>query len=293
MKVSLNWLREYVDCPIGAAALADRLTMAGLEVEPVTQISPPVGGIVAGRILRVERHPNADRLSLCVVTDGAREYRIVCGAKNMKAGDCAPLAKPGVILPGGLRIGEAAIRGIVSEGMLCSERELELGEEAEGIMILPPETVPGAGLAAALGLDDSILDVNVPPNRPDCLGVIGVAREAAALLKTPLRPPRFRLMEAGGPAARIIRVTVEEGGLCPRYCVRAITGVAAVRSPFWMRYRLGAAGVRSINAVVDATNYVLMEYGQPLHAFDLGALRGGAIVVRTARRGERITTIDG
>ncbi|MCX6338852.1 MAG: phenylalanine--tRNA ligase subunit beta [Candidatus Aureabacteria bacterium] len=293
MKVSFNWLREYVNCPLSPEELADRLTMHGLEVEAVTRLTPALKGIVVGRVLSVEPHPRADRLSVCRVSDGTSELTIVCGAKNVTAGDAAPLARVGVTLPNGTTIRQTALRGIASEGMLCSERELELGEDAEGIMILAAQSMPGQDLSEALQLNDSILDVNVTPNRPDCLSVVGVAREAAAILKKPLMLPRCRVKEKGARAASRARVSIEDGGLCPRYCARVVTNVSVGPSPFWLRNRLGAVGVRTINLIVDATNYVLMECGQPLHAFDLQKIKGGCVFVRQARRGEKITTIDG
>ncbi|MDD5556243.1 MAG: phenylalanine--tRNA ligase subunit beta [bacterium] len=293
MKVPYSWLREFTDCPIGAADLGDRLTMAGLEVESVTRVAHEVGGIVVGRILAVEPHPDADRLSVCRVHDGTAELRIVCGASNMKAGDSAPLARPGAVLPDGTRIRPGRFRGIVSEGMLCSERELGLGEDAAGIMILPEGAAPGTALDEALGLRDEILDINVTPNRPDCMSVIGIAREAAAILGAPLRVPAPGVAERAEDAAGLVRVVVEDAGNCPRYCARVIRGVLVGRSPFPVRHRLGMAGLRPVNNVVDAVNYVLVERGHPLHAFDLGALRGGAVIVRGAREGERIVTIDG
>jgi len=293
MKISFNWLKEYVDCPLSPEDLADRLTMSGLEVEAVTRLAPVLKGIVVGRVLRVEPHPSADRLSVCRVSDGTRELGIVCGAKNVKAGDVAPLARVGAELPNGTTVRRATLRGIVSEGMLCSERELELGEDAQGIMILPSHSTPGRELAEALQLNECILDLNVSPNRPDCLSVIGVARETAAILKKPLVLPRYRVKEKGARSASHVRVSIEDGELCPRYCVRVVKNVTVGPSPFWLRNRLGAVGVRTINMIVDVTNYVLMECGQPLHAFDLQKIQGGCIVVRQARRGEKITTIDG
>lgn len=293
MKLSFNWLTEYVECTLTPAALADRLTNVGLEVEAVTRVSPRVAGVVVGRILSVEPHPNADRLTVCRVSDGAREFRIVCGAKNVKAGSCAALARVGTTLPSGATIGEATLRGVASEGMLCSERELGLGEDAKGIMLLHGGETPGQDLAAALRLDDSILEINVMPNRPDCLSVIGIAREVAAMLGSRLTLPRVGVREVGEPAARHVGVRVEDGELCPRYLARVVRNAAIGISPFRIRNRLGMAGIRAVNNVVDVTNYVLVEHGHPLHAFDAERIRGGVIVVRRARGGERLVTIDG
>ena len=293
MKVSFNWLKEFVDCPLSPQELAERLTMSGLEVESVTELSPAITGIVVSKVLSVQPHPGADRLSVCRVNDGAMELTIVCGAKNVKAGDIAPLARVGAKLPDGTVIRQAKLRGIVSDGMLCSERELGLGEDTGGIMILPPRFVPGRELSDALQLRDSILDVNVTPNRPDCLSMIGIAREVAAILKRPLIAPSHHVKGKGALTSSSVSVSIEDGVLCPRYCARVIENVSVGPSPFWLRNRLGAAGVRTINMIVDATNYVIMERGQPLHAFDLGKIGGRSIIVRQARAGERITTIDG
>lgn len=293
MKISLNWLKEFVDCPLGPQELAERLTMSGLEVESVTELAPAIAGVVVGKVLSVEPHPGADRLTVCRVNDGARDLTIVCGAKNVRAGDAAPLACVGAKLPDGTVIRQAKLRGVVSDGMLCSERELALGEDTGGIMILPQQFVPGQDISDALQLKDFILDVNVTPNRPDCLSMIGMAREVAAILKLPLALPSHGVKGKGASSSSLVSVSVEDGGLCPRYCARVVEGVSVGPSPFWLRNRLGAAGVRTVNLIVDVTNYVLMERGQPLHAFDLGKIEGGRIVVRQARAGEKITTIDG
>jgi phenylalanyl-tRNA synthetase beta chain len=293
MKVSFNWLNEFVNCLISPRDLAERLTMSGLEVEAVTELSPAFTGVVVGRVLNVQPHPEADRLSVCRVNDGVGELTIVCGAKNVKAGDAAPLARVGARLADGTVIRQAKLRGIVSDGMLCSERELALGEEAGGIMILPKKSIPGQKLSDALQLKDAILDVNVTPNRPDCLSIIGMAREAAAILKQPFTTPSVRVKGKGMRSASQVSVSVRDGVLCPRYCARVIENVRVGPSPFWLRNRLGSAGVRTVNLIVDATNYVLIERGQPLHAFDLSKIQGGRIVVRQAREGEKITAIDG
>ncbi|MCX6357638.1 MAG: phenylalanine--tRNA ligase subunit beta, partial [Candidatus Aureabacteria bacterium] len=293
MKIPFNWLSEYVSIGLPPGELAERLTASGLEVEAITPVSPSFSGVVTGRILAVEPHPNADRLSLCRVDNGAREIKIVCGAKNMKAGDIAPFAPVGARLADGTALKAATLRGIPSEGMLCSERELGLGNEGGGIMILAPELTPGRDLAGVLGLNDWILEINVTPNRPDCLSVIGIAREVAAILGRPLSLPEIGVRESKVRAGTRVTVRVDDAEQCPRYCARVMGDVAVAPAPFWMRHRLCQAGVRVVNNIVDATNYVLLEYGQPLHAFDLAALRGGRIVVRAAGAGERIVMIDG
>lgn len=293
MKISYNWLTDYIDCGLAPAELADRLTQAGLEVEKVTAVEPGLDDILVGEVLSVEAHPRADRLSLCGVSDGKTEFTVVCGAPNVRAGARVSFARPGARMPDGSVIKASKLRGVVSEGMLCSEKELGLGADAAGIMILDGSPSPGAPLVEVLRLRDWILDIGVTPNRPDCLSVIGVARELSALLNKPVKEPSSRLVEAGGRTRDHVGVTVENGELCPRYSARLIRGVKVGPSPFWMRARLGMAGLRAVNNVVDTTNYVLMERGQPLHAFDHDKINGGAVVVRLARPGEGIVTIDG
>jgi phenylalanyl-tRNA synthetase beta chain len=293
MKILYQWLREFVDVALPPAELAERLTLCGLEVESLTRLDQGPAGIVAGKILSVEPHPNADRLSLCRVSDGTREITVVCGAPNVRAGESAPLALPGMRLPDGTVLKKTKLRGIASEGMLCSERELGLGEDAAGIMLLGAGVPAGATLSAALGLDDWLLDISVSPNRPDCLSVIGIAREVSALLDIPLVVPAPRVDERGGPAAGRVSIAVERPDLCPRYTARFVSGVGHPTAPFRIRRRLGLSGVRAVSAVVDATNYVMLERGQPLHAFDAAKVRGGAVAVRAAVGGERIVTIDG
>ncbi|MHB8764342.1 MAG: phenylalanine--tRNA ligase subunit beta, partial [Deferrisomatales bacterium] len=293
MRVSLNWLRQYVDVSLSPDELAHRLTMAGLEVSNVERIGEGIGDVVVGQILERGPHPNADRLSLCRVTDGAETYDIVCGATNMTAGDRVALARVGARLPGGLKIQRAKIRGQASFGMMCSERELGLSEEHGGILILPPEVALGQPVAEVLGFPDAVLEVEITPNRADCLSVVGVAREVAALTGAALRVPEPRVVEAGAPVAGQTSIEILAPDLCHRYAARVIRGVRLGPSPEWMRRRLLSAGVRSINNVVDVTNYVLLELGHPLHAFDLRRLAGERIVVRRADEGSRFTTLDG
>jgi phenylalanyl-tRNA synthetase beta chain len=293
MKVSFNWLKEYVDCGLTPAELADRLTMAGLEVEGVEEKGAALKGVVVAQITSLAPHPRADRLSLCSVKTGERTYPIVCGARNMKQGDKVALALAGAELPGGTEIKKTKIRGEQSEGMLCSEAELGLSTSAEGIMILPPEAPLGIPVADALNTRDHLFELSVTPNRGDCLSIIGVARECAALLGTTLHPPKPQLREGKQRVEELVQVSILDPDLCPRYSARLITGLKIAPSPFWLRTRLENAGVRSINNVVDVTNYVMLEYGQPLHAFDFDLLEGGAIVVKRAAEGERFVTLDG
>jgi phenylalanyl-tRNA synthetase beta chain len=293
MKVSFNWLKEYVDCGLTPAELADCLTMAGLEVEGIEEKGSLLKGVVVAQIVSIAPHPQADRLSLCRVKTGEKTYPIVCGAHNIKEGDKVALAIAGAELPGGVEIKKTKIRGEPSEGMLCSEAELGLTTSAEGIMILSPETRLGIAVADALNTRDHILEISVTPNRGDCLSIIGVAREVAALLGTELHPPTPTLRQGKQRVEELVRVSILDPDLCPRYSARLITNLQIGPSPFWLRTRLEQAGVRSINNVVDVTNYVMLEYGQPLHAFDFDLLEGGEIVVKRAAEGEHFVTLDG
>jgi len=293
MKVSLNWLKDYVDIRMDIKELVNLLTMAGLEVEGATPKGEGFDKIVIAEILSIRRHPNADRLSLVKVDTGQAKFSIVCGATNIREGQRVPLAHVGAKLPNGLEIKRSKIRGEVSEGMLCSEIELGLGQDATGIMILSPQSPLGADFGETLGLKDTVLDIGVTPNRPDCLCVLGIAREIAALTHQKLRYPTLSLPDEGEEVHQKTSVTILDPELCPRYVARMIEDVTIGPSPAWMKNRLEKVGVRSISNVVDVTNYVMMEYGQPLHAFDFEFLEEGRIVVRRAREGEVFTTLDG
>ncbi|MFB3925962.1 MAG: phenylalanine--tRNA ligase subunit beta [Syntrophales bacterium] len=293
MLVSLRWLRDYVDITLGPKELSEKLTMAGLEVDEVREVGPGFEGVVVGRVVSVRPHPNADKLSLCEVSTGDRQYPVVCGAPNVRAGILAPFARVGATIPGGYTIRSSKIRAEQSEGMLCSESELGIGGDATGIMILPENLRPGDDLASALDLKDVVLDIGVTPNRSDCLSIIGIAREVAALTGEKLKHPEIRLEEKGEDIFRMTSVDILDPDLCPRYTARIIKGVKIAPSPLWMRLRLEAVGLRSINNVVDVTNFVMMEYGQPLHAFDYNLLEEGRIVVRRAREAEEFVSLDG
>jgi len=293
MKVSFNWLKEYVDCELTPSELADLLTMAGLEIEGVEAVGPELKGVVVAQIASIAPHPGADRLSLCRVKSGEKTYAIVCGARNMRQGDKVALALAGAELPGEVQVKKTKIREELSEGMLCSEAELGLSTSAEGIMILPPDAPVGSQVADTLNTKDHLLELSVTPNRGDCLSIIGVAREVAALTGTRIHPPASKLRQGKNEVADAVRVSVLDPDLCPRYSARLITGVRIGPSPFWLRTRLERAGVRSINNVVDVTNYIMLEYGQPLHAFDFDLLEGGEIVVKRAAPGERFVALDG
>ncbi|HEX6998795.1 MAG TPA: phenylalanine--tRNA ligase subunit beta [Gammaproteobacteria bacterium] len=295
MLISLDWLGEWVDAGGPTAALAERLTMAGLEVEEVVKAGPPLEGVVVARVVDVRRHPNAERLSLCTVDDGGEPREVVCGAPNAAPGLLVPYARVGARLPGGREIGAAEIRGVTSAGMLCSAKELELSDDGAGLLVLGDDAPPGEPLARYLGLDDTVLDVNITPNRGDCFSVLGIAREVAALLNLP--PPASRRGAAGDrlvePLDARFPVTLGAGPACPRFAGRVVHLERRVaRSPMWLRERLRRAGVRAIHPVVDVTNYVMLELGQPLHAYDLTKLAGG-IDVRFARAGERLVLLDG
>jgi phenylalanyl-tRNA synthetase beta chain len=291
MKVTLNWLREFVAIELSLDRLADRLAMAGLEVDGIReQGSEPVK---VAQIVRIDPHPHSDHLTVCQVTTGGEVIPVVCGASNMQVGDKVALAAEGTPLPGGQQVERVEIRGQLSCGMLCSERELGLSDDHRGLLIVPKEVPLGEAVYAVLGLRDTILDVAITPNRGDCLSVMGLAREISALTGVPLHAGKPRVRQSGSPINSQARVSITDADLCPRYAARVVTGVRISPSPAWMKWRLEAAGVRALNNVVDVTNYVMLERGQPLHAFDLPSLAGQAIIVRRARDIAAIETLDG
>jgi phenylalanyl-tRNA synthetase beta chain len=292
MKVSFRWLKDYVEIDSSAAQVGERLTMAGFEVEGLTRMGGFLETVVCAQVQKSEKHPKADKLSLVSITDGSETQVVVCGAPNVPApGGLVAWAKPGTRLPGGL-VETRAVRGVTSPGMLCSEVELEIGEDASGILILEPGTPLGKSLYGAWG--DDVLEVAVGTNRPDALGHLGIAREVAALLGRPLRHPTVDLTPylCDVPVAARARVVLEDPVGCPRYTARVVYGAKVAPSPQWMRARLRAVGMRPISNIVDITNFVLMEYGQPLHAFDRTILKDATIVVRRARAGETMVTLD-
>ncbi len=291
MKITHHWLREFVPLDVSPAELAQRLTLAGLEVEAVTPVAPAFSGVVVGEVLAAARHPDAEKLTLCeVTTDSANRLQIICGAPNVRGGLKVAVALVGAELPGGVVIRPAKLRGLESNGMLCSARELGLGEEHDGIMELSAALPLGMNLRAALDLDDAVLEVNATPNRGDCMSVLGIARDYAAAhmdryLTYAVTPVSAR-HDARFPAI------IDEPAACPRFASRIIRGVrAAAKSPAWLRERLRRVGLGSISPIVDVTNYVMLELGQPLHAYDLERL-DGAISVRKALPQERITLLD-
>jgi len=298
MRVSLKWLKELVAVNLGVEALCDRMDMTGTKVEAVHTIGEALEGVVVGQVLTKEQHPNADKLSYCSVDVGAGEaLNIVCGAQNFVAGDKVPVATVGCTLPGGITIKRAKLRGVESEGMMCSAIELEMGTDASGLLILPADAPVGVPFAQYQGLADVVLELEVTPNRPDCLSMVGVAREIGAITGHSASIPSSKPAESGEPAADIVSVSIEDVALCPRYTARVIRGVTIGPSPEWLVERIVASGARPISNVVDVTNYVMFELGQPLHAFDLAALatdgNRASIIVRTARAGEQLRTLDG
>jgi len=294
MRISRSWLGDFLGAVPPAEELARRLTFAGLEVEGVDLPGARLAGVVVARIVESAPHASAEKLSVTQVeAGGGKRLQIVCGAKNYAVGDLVALATAGTVLPDGTTIRRATLRGVESEGMLCSARELGLSEDASGLLLLPRDAVPGRPVAEALGLDDAVLEVNVSANRGDALSHLGVAREVAVLTGQPLRRAPVAVPEAAEDAAGAARVRIEDKVGCRRFVARVVEGVRIGPSPEWLVRRLRACGVRSINNVVDVTNYVMLELGQPLHAFDLDRLAGSELVVRRARPGERLTTLDG
>lgn len=293
MIISLKWLREFVDCTLSVEQLAHRLTMAGLEIDAVRKAESPFQNVVVGRVDKVVRHPKADRLSVCTVFDGSRDVQVVCGAPNVREGILAPLALVGATLPNGMTIQPVQLRGVESFGMLCSRNELGLGEDASGIWILEVEAGPGTELADVVGGGDTLLEIGVTPNRGDCLSMLGVAREVAAICGSALRVPDSSLEETEPDVHTLASVSIEDPEGCPRYTARVVRGVSIGPSPAWLKERVESLGVRSINNIVDVTNLVLLELGQPLHAFDYDRLREHRIEVRRAVAGQRFTTLDG
>jgi len=299
LKLPISWLNDWIEVDAAPERIADALTRRGFYVEGIEHHGRRYPGVVVARVLEVEEHPNADKLTVCRVDSGSGELRIVCGAPNVRAGMIVPLATVGTALPGGVTIKRSKIRGEESQGMLCSARELELSEDHEGILDLErfldgaAERMIGKPLDQVLGARDTVLDVEIPFNRPDGLGVLGLAREVKAAFGgrwTPVAQQRLERRWSGGGG---FDLEIEDPEGCPRYIAQAVQGIAVRPSPqAWVR-KLEALGQRPINNIVDATNLVLFELGQPLHAFDLDRLRGSAIRVRRARAGESMTTLDG
>ena len=293
MKTSVDWLKRYIDIPWSPRELSTRLTGAGLEVEDIACMGNIPDGVVTAKILTRDPHPNSDHLSVCTVTDGQETYQIVCGAPNCDAGKTVPLARLGTDFGGGFKIKRAKLRGVESCGMMCSAKELGLSEDHSGLMILPEDTPLGVPMTQIVSTD-TVIDWEVTPNRPDWLSHIGIAREISAISGNALRLPEMPVREdATKSIESVASVEVRDPDLCPRYMARVFENVKVGPSPEWMVRHLEAVGLRSVNNVVDITNYVMLEFGNPLHAFDLTTLAGGKIIVRRAADGEKITTLDG
>lgn len=298
MRVSMRWLQELVEVDMPVSGLADLLDMTGTAVEAVHRLGEGLEGVVVGRVLRKEPHPDAEKLTVCEVdVGGERPLRIVCGAANFREGDKVPVATVGAALPGGARIERARLRGVESEGMMCSAPELGVTGDPSGLLVLPSDAPVGASFAEYYGLADVVLELEVTPNRPDELSMKGIAREVGAITRKPWRSPSFELTEVGPGVDTLVHVSIEDEDLCGRYAARFVRGVKVGPSPAWLQERLAAAGARPVNNIVDVTNYVMFEAGQPLHAFDAATIAEAdgrsAIVVRRARPGEKLVTLDG
>lgn len=290
MKFSEKWLRTFIDPPLASAALADVLMMCGLDVEAVEPAAPPLAGVIAAEVVEIAKHPSADRLQVCKVNTGSEIITVVCGAPNVAVGMRVALATVGAKLPG-VEIKQAKVRGVESSGMLCSAKELGIADDSSGLMALPAGVQPGSDIRVALELDDTLITIKPTPNRGDCLSMLGVAREVAAMTGCAMKPlPPVAVAEQLGDR---IDIALEAGEACPRYTARILRGVnATAKSPRWLVQRLERSGLRSISAVVDVTNYVMLELGQPLHAFDFAKIEGG-IRVRQAQDGEALTVLNG
>ena len=291
MKFSESWLREWVDPGVDRDTLFDQLTMAGLEVEGSEPVAPDFTGVVVGEVVDVTPHPDADKLSVCEVSDGSERWQVVCGAPNVRTGLITAFARVGAVLPEDFRIRKAKLRGVESHGMLCSAAELGLGDDHDGIIELDPALTPGADLRAALALDDVTVELNLTPNRGDCLSIRGLAREVGVLNDRAVAEPEHAAVPAS--IDDTFPVSLEAPAGCPRFLGRVIRGIdIRAASPLWLTEKLRRAGLRSVDAVVDVTNYLMLELGQPMHAYDFNRLSGG-VVVRMAKPGEKLELLDG
>ncbi len=294
MKITYNWLKEYIDFDESPQELADKLTAAGFEVEELSPLVKPFSGVVTGFVEKVEKHPDADKLSICTVTDGSASFQVICGAANVAQGQTVPFAQTGAVLPGGFKIKKAKIRGVESFGMICSKEELGMEAKSEGIWALEKTEKPGLDFYQLLNSNaDYVYDFFITPNRPDCLSMIGIAREVAAFTGNSIKYPENSLNEDSAQnISDFISIHIHDTEGCPRYAARVIKNVTLSESPDWMQQRLSAVGIRPINNIVDITNYVLMETGHPLHAFDLAGIKGSEINVRSSKPKEQFTTLD-
>lgn len=306
MLASLEWLKQYVDINIPTDVLVDKITRAGLEVETVTDLGAGVSGVLTGKVMEIYRHPNSDHLWVCMIDYGEGNVQILTGAQNVQLHDMVPVATVGATLPPstrnpeGMKLKKSKLRGMDSFGMLCSADELGidskllLPEERNGIFILPPDTPIGVDVRKVLGLDDTVIDIDLTSNRADCFSILGLAREIAAITGCPLRLPDMQVQEAaGGNVKDLAQIRIEAPELCPRFAVRMLKNIKMGPSPDWMKKRLRACGVRPISNVVDVTNYVMLELGQPMHAYDYDKVQGHTLVVRRGGQDEKLTTLDG
>jgi len=300
MKLSRKWLSEFTDIKATDKEYADAMTLSGSKVENIERLGAEISNVVVGRVLTIERHPDSDHLWTCSVDVGQEApLQIVTGAQNVRAGDLVPVALHGSTLPGGVKIKKGKIRGVASEGMLCSLKELGLDKndfpyaDEDGIFILQEDCKPGDDIKGVIGFDDTVFEFEITNNRPDCLSIIGLARESAVTFGTELKLKTPEVKGSGGNISDYLDIEIEDSDLCPRYTARVVRNIKIGPSPKWMRQRLRACGVRPINIIVDITNYVMLEYGQPMHAFDYSCIEGNKIIVRTARVGETLETLDG
>lgn len=300
MLVSVNWLKDYVDIDVPVSEFCDRMILSGSNIETVEPMGTKFSKIMVGKILKIEKHPDADKLVVCQLDVGEdKPLQIVTGAKNVFEGATVPVIRDGGVLPDGTVIKSGKLRGVLSDGMLCSAAEMGYEDKVintlikDGIWILDDDLKPGTDIAEALGLEDSVVDFEITPNRPDCLSMLGMAREAAAVFGHELKYPDTKAQNEEGDVNDYIKVEVKKPDLCPRYTARVIKDVKIGQSPWWLQKRLMHGGMRPINNIVDITNFVMMEYGQPLHAFDIRDIAGGKIIVDTAEQGAKFTTLDG
>ncbi len=296
MLLSMKWLREFVPYTGTAEELGQTLTMLGLELEEVVRPFDDIADIVIGQVVTCEKHPEADKLSVCTVNVGTlseEPLTIVCGAPNVAAGQRVPVAMVGTVMPGGMAIKKAKLRGVPSFGMICSERELGLSDDHSGIMELPQDAPVGVKFVDYFDMDREVLNISITPNRADCTSVLGLAREVAVACDLPLTLPKVELVEEGDDCSAEVKISIPDAELCPLYQGRIIEGVKIAPAPYAMRYRLIACGIRPISNMVDVTNYILLELGQPLHAFDKDKIRGAEIIVAAATEGEKLVTLDG
>ncbi len=292
MNLPISWLKQFVDTKEKPEQIAEKLTLSGSEVEKIIDNSKGLSKIAIGQIKSIEPHPNADKLQIAFVDVGRKkELKIVCGAKNIKPGQKVPVALLGGSV-NGMNIESIEIRGVKSLGMLCSQRELGIGDDHSGIFILPREAKVGEDVIRYLELDDPVLELDITPNRPDCFSVRGLAREVGAILGKKIKDSKYKIQESGTPASSSISINIYDKKLCPKYCARVIQGVNVGQSPLWLQNRLRQMNIRPINTVVDVTNYLMMELGHPMHAFDANLLEGNTIKVRRAKKGEKILALD-